>query len=1201
MKASKDRKRPRVTAQSMQSGFALISAVMLTSFLFFVMIGMLTLSSTETRKAQSDGAMLEAKANAKLALTIALGQLQKYAGSDQRVTARADITDEDWTQLDSAKVNPYYTLVWDVSGSEMDFESVDGEMDLSHGNRRPGMDSGHDFAKKPAVLVSGNEAFSLVDQVGNWVGEAYPEGYITADSVLEQGSGDSITIVPAERILGKNAMSTGEVHAHSVTAPLVELENDGAYAWWIGDESIKARTNLSERHAMDSKPAQMMAQRSVIDFYQEGLSSVGVDKRKVDAMLSVANTPLAVSAPSGKSYSYSPDITAFSESILSDTRNGGLKKDMSYVLYRQEDAEGIPAELADSAPLLDRLDGRSFGGEPGLVTGNSDLGGLAPYVKYWREYAQQEAGEAGRAVSMGTGGMVPVMSQVQAGIHGAIQVVDGSKFQIYYGVYPAVTLWNPYSVPLKIDKKINVYMERRSGTSNWWLNLFRANYKIQRSDGSFYSNDGVFDNSQGGKGGWNFRLEIDAEEGVIPPGKAMVFTPQGMTIDSRPVASSPGESWKRTTHVIELKSGWRPGKGHLFALDGVTHDAKQFNPDGGSFPKIAIGMGGVATDNLLWFANFQDDQRVTQTLSYWSRLSAQMASETAFFAAPSVTDESQDTRGGFPGMLYKHALRMGDDYLITPSEAVHEEQLELHFPYMAHYNPRAIYHAGIGDSYTHNPHENKTKFYSSEGTESAPSLMGALYDYQNARTIYTIPTLSIAETFSYIGSGYLGSDAMVMAAPPVSLGEVRNAESGGIVSLVQLNHSNSFVGSRRATGALRYMWMGTSNLPAEPIGNSVGDFRLNLEHRRVSHSGVRHWGSMAKRDTQGWRVDSAHYDVSYLMNDMLYDRYFFSTIPQGSQYDAESPLVNGRMRVVNGLQDKLQSIDSAEYLRLLGGFNINSTSVPAWEMVLSSSLGVAGDGEHVSFSAYREFEDSKRLHEMDDIDAAAGDIRVTLTQSEIELLAQAVVREVKRRGPFPSVAAFVNRTNRLGDLLREEVNEGVARGHVEDVRYAGAIQSAIDAASLNKNVDGGNEVSSSDFVNDTRFYPGVGAVRKATSSHLPGSVKQSDILQQIDPMITARGDTFVIRTVGVSRDESGRVLAKAACEAVVQRGVDYLDASQSPAEEPYALEGGASGSKEFKEQLSASNKKFGRAFKVVDFKWLASSEVAQMEIHEVSK
>ena len=75
-------------------GFALIITLALMVLLTLIVVGLLSLSSVAMRTAADGSAMATARANARLALMLALGELQRSAGVDQRVTARADVLDE---------------------------------------------------------------------------------------------------------------------------------------------------------------------------------------------------------------------------------------------------------------------------------------------------------------------------------------------------------------------------------------------------------------------------------------------------------------------------------------------------------------------------------------------------------------------------------------------------------------------------------------------------------------------------------------------------------------------------------------------------------------------------------------------------------------------------------------------------------------------------------------------------------------------------------------------------------------------------------------------------------------------------------------------------------------------------------------------------------------------------------------------------
>lgn len=72
-------------------GFALVVTVSMMVLLTLVVVATLSLSTITLRAVDQDAAQLVAKANARLALTLAIGALQENAGPDQRVTATADL------------------------------------------------------------------------------------------------------------------------------------------------------------------------------------------------------------------------------------------------------------------------------------------------------------------------------------------------------------------------------------------------------------------------------------------------------------------------------------------------------------------------------------------------------------------------------------------------------------------------------------------------------------------------------------------------------------------------------------------------------------------------------------------------------------------------------------------------------------------------------------------------------------------------------------------------------------------------------------------------------------------------------------------------------------------------------------------------------------------------------------------------------
>jgi hypothetical protein len=102
-------------------------------------------------------------------------------------------------------------------------------------------------------------------------------------------------------------------------------------------------------------------------------------------------------------------------------------------------------------------------------------------------------------------------------------------------------------------------------------------------------------------------------------------------------------------------------------------------------------------------------------------------------------------------------------------------------------------------------------------------------------------------------------------------------------------------------------------------------------------------------------------------------------------------------------------------------------------------------------------------------------------------------------------------------------------------------------------------------------------------------VIQSDLLRPIANTLAVRDDTFRIRAYGESLDANGNVLARAWCEAVVQRVPDYSDPTNDPSVP--ARQMSATGEFTDNPALTATNRLFGRKFMIESFRWLNGSEI----------
>ncbi len=404
-----------------------------------------------------------------------------------------------------------------------------------------------------------------------------------------------------------------------------------------------------------------------------------------------------------------------------------------------------------------------------------------------------------------------------------------------------------------------------------------------------------------------------------------------------------------------------------------------------------------------------------------------------------------------------------------------------------------------------------------------------------------------------------------------------------------------------------------AGVPGVGIGNSFadpclppGDVYAYFEQRELGTS-----------VTGNTHIFGDFFDHGLLINDGVWDRWFCSSVsdmPGGKgKIKAEDTLqkfMSGKEmlpvarhkkvytpyrdeQVIQDLMDNDGWKHIAAYLMVDGGFNINSTSVPAWTAVLQGlskrNLVAQKDGrlvlveqgkgdDEVVFSRFMASTTDKSLDSLggysvmqgsgslrstgNALAAAWGEVRLLQPES-IERLAQEIVKQVRKRGPFLNMSDFINRR--------------LDAGGGEDA-LKGALQTAIDATDVNQ-----------EFFSDVMLdAPSAGKLFKfpqadegSLHTAAPGYLIQSDVLASLGNILTVRDDTFTVRAYGCVRGKDGAVLAQAWCEATVQRTADYLSPINPPTDaefNPDGTKGDAS--------LTEVNRLLGRKMRVVAFKWM---------------
>src|SRR5882724_6759025 len=81
--------RSQVEGREDRHGFALLLTLTLLSFIVLVLLALSTFTRVETLGATTQQQLAQARQYARFGLTLAIGQLQRCAGPDQRSTTRA--------------------------------------------------------------------------------------------------------------------------------------------------------------------------------------------------------------------------------------------------------------------------------------------------------------------------------------------------------------------------------------------------------------------------------------------------------------------------------------------------------------------------------------------------------------------------------------------------------------------------------------------------------------------------------------------------------------------------------------------------------------------------------------------------------------------------------------------------------------------------------------------------------------------------------------------------------------------------------------------------------------------------------------------------------------------------------------------------------------------------------------------------------
>ena len=365
-------------------GFAILISIALLSFLVLLLLSLALLTRVGTQISANGLQDAVARQNALVGLQDALGQLEKYAGPDQRTTAPAEFGNYAAGANGGVAVTPFTPasttgVVTPVAGARW-WTGV-------WGNSSP---PGAIFSQSPVPklltwLVSGNEgvAAPTMSQYGQVTtaptltfAPNQPVGGLAANS--SYGSALTINGQPAVLLVGSNTASlSGTAQDAYVAAPLVNLSISaqllpgftgnaskltGRIAWAVLDEGVKAKVNVRDPYDgvntlagtatanINARVRVQAAQRTGIELvtgfgdtsatntiaYPNNTPNPTLNSQfdRVMALQEVRYLdPNAVTLTAAQVIRQNfHNLTAYSFGVLADQQFGGLRKDLTALL-----------------------------------------------------------------------------------------------------------------------------------------------------------------------------------------------------------------------------------------------------------------------------------------------------------------------------------------------------------------------------------------------------------------------------------------------------------------------------------------------------------------------------------------------------------------------------------------------------------------------------------------------------------------------------------------------------------------------------------------------------------------------------------------------------------------------------------------------------------------------------------------------------
>jgi hypothetical protein len=1230
-----------------EHGFTLIITISMLVLLVLVSIALLSLSSVTIRTTSRGDAQSIARANARMALMMAIGDLQKQMGPDMRISAEAALFDQNKeTEVIDGIAQPHWLASYNAWGN---------------------------WLNAKYTLPSGGSSLSIQDTYAPKRDKMFRQWLLSlpagremdvnaADSVSGWDDTNSVVLV-GEGSIGAAADTRPELVTR---AYLKSVGTNGKNAWWVGPENHKARIDMSKQPRTLNVASWEAGQGETAEVgvgALAGFELLDADTSLGDKLIT-RNTlrPAQIEKETVQRHFF--DLTDSSRGVIASVRSGHLKKDLSLLFERsnsnlpsnfrytagsgrEPSIRPMSSELLAKSPAITHrhfaswtnmrhfyrmyrtnLDATEIGGGSGPGAGTDTSGSLKwsggrPYSESQIPVFYRDAGKSGSWQGDNAYLRLPILAKLSfiyslrtERFNPASTTDLRYRLQLVYT--PIYTYWNPYNTELRIpDNRLGCLSSTYQVIPMRWQ-LYLGNTPQGATPGALFSGNAH-----------SFLRSGNGSDIVFKPGELKVFSHPGIGPQSGGQAAP-----------LSLMPGFNPLAYGGDLMNVGTRNASE-NP----------GMV-LQFSHSVWGGN----------VSYGNTPGS--LCHTPFWL-PSGDQHINGYQYNFPVMYQNDWFNLAQTYTpVTPETVGGVARWDF-----GSSNPVPIAYAQLvlkGFSEFNYESINWAKDWRSRNWIMSPPFYfgNNMYISENDTIAHTqridnayamnFGPMSMAEmgkvvghvgTRSFFGSGsnpfekVTSVSAIELPTAPISslAGFSGMRINPGFADPTQMNSSLTIesTGGNNTSKASYYFALAKtiayqSGVTGPGIGNSFIHPMLprtdvyQYFNNSVSSDPADRTKPLDNINYNDNKVFSDYWDHVFLLNDSLWDDYFISSLADQSRPSASGAsnldanldkLFNGELlansryvfhpdgQPITTAKTALKATDgylkAAKHLMVDGMFNVNSTSVAAWYALFAGirerQLVYRDDNgtlKSITVPSGKRIALSRFNTEVSDQEMSSPEQGVTMPDGS---KGWSGVRYLDDEQLQKLAEECVKQVKKRGPFLNysEFINRRLSN---DQLGLMGALQSAIDyddkspeANSINYRYKNGSDfmLDKSKLGNTT--YKTLDAAEGSRFAGIPGYVIQSDLLKPIGNTLAVRDDTFRVRAYGEALDANGKVTARAWCEAVVQRMPEYVD-SRNAADVTARLMS-ASGIFLDNAALTALNRNFGRKFKINSFRWLNSAEV----------